>query len=137
LNVYFIIEITTTFTSNTNTILRTFLVDDVGPLAHLLDVVRVALHVGEDAGLVGPHKVLGAEELHGELAHLVLHSQDVLRDDLGQTHLRGPPPGETRAGGVGQKPLVPTAYVSSAVSRSLQSSPQLFITLMGGSSSGG
>lgn len=52
----------------------TFLVDSVRAFAHFLLVVGVALHIGKAAGLVRPHVVLGAKEVYGELAYLVLHA---------------------------------------------------------------
>lgn len=76
----------------TTVYLSTFLVDSVRAFAHFLLVLGVALHVGEAARLVRPHVVLGAEKVHGELAYLVPQARDVLRDVLGLSHLRWPPP---------------------------------------------
>lgn len=72
--------------------LPTFFVHCICALSHFLNVVSVPLHVGEDSGLVRPHKVFGAKELHGELSNLVFHPQDVVRNIFGQTDFCRPPP---------------------------------------------
>lgn len=72
--------------------LPTFFVHCICTLSHFLNVVSVPLHVGEDSGLVRPHKVFGAKELHRELSNLVFHPQDVVRNVFGQTDFCRPPP---------------------------------------------
>lgn len=75
---------------------HTLFVHCICPLPHFLYVLSVALHVGEDSGLVRPHKIFGAKELHRELPHLVFHPEDVIGDVSGQTDFCRPPPGESR-----------------------------------------
>lgn len=74
--------------------IRTLFVDCICTLSHCVYVVGVTLHVWEDSGLVRPHKVPGAKELHRELSHVMLHLQDVMWNVLGQADLCRPPPGE-------------------------------------------
>lgn len=78
--------------------LRTLFVDCICTLSHCVYVVGVTLHVREDSGLVRPHKVPGAKELHRELSHVMLHLQDVMWNVLGQADLCRPPPGENWIG---------------------------------------
>lgn len=77
---------------------RTFLVHCICTFAHFLYVVSIALHVGEDSGLIRPHKIFGAKEMHGELSHVVFHPQDVTGDIFGQTDLSRPPSERARSG---------------------------------------
>lgn len=70
----------------------TFLVSCIDAFAHLLFAVCVDVHVGEDAGLVGPQVIVGAEEVDGELAHVVPHALDVFWDGFGMADLCWPPP---------------------------------------------
>lgn len=76
----------------------TFLIDGVDTLPHLLLAVCVHIHIWEDPGLVGPHIVVGAKEVNGELSDIMPHPLDVLWDGFRVADLRWPPPGWTGEG---------------------------------------
>lgn len=60
------------------------------------DEVLVVLHVGEDAALVDPVVVVGAEEEDGEVADVVAKALDVRRDQARVADLCRPPPARER-----------------------------------------